>query len=137
MTLTLSVCAPIVRSLLQTADTNKEELELQQKLKWKKFVEEHELQQQRERNAGRLVQKDADMVKYINRFGMVSSPCLPPSLSFSLLLWVFLTVCACMVSMPTCLCVCACVRVCVRACVCVFMSVYACGCEYAHACWCM
>lgn len=59
------------RSPLQVTD--QEEEKLQQKLKWEKFVKEHELQQQRERNAERLVQKDADMIKYINRFGMVSS----------------------------------------------------------------
>ena len=59
-------------SPLQIANTGQEEAKLQQKLKWEKFVKEHELQQQRERNAEKLVEKDAEMIKYINRFGMVS-----------------------------------------------------------------
>ena len=80
---------------------------MQQKLKWEKFVREQELQQQRERNAEKLVQKDADMVKYINRFGMVSW-----SLFVSQGAFVCVYICVChslFVYVRMCVCVCMCV----------------------------
>ena len=43
-----------------------------QKTKWKKFVEDYELNQQRQRNAEEIVRKEHDMLTYVNRYGTVS-----------------------------------------------------------------
>ena len=42
------------------------------KTKWKKFVEDYELNQQRQRNAEEIVRKEQDMLTYVNRYGTVS-----------------------------------------------------------------
>ena len=42
------------------------------KTKWKKFVEDYELNQQRQRNAEEIVRKEHDMLTYVNRYGTVS-----------------------------------------------------------------
>ena len=49
----------------------------ERKEKWKRFVEEYELEEQRRRNAEKAIQKEKDLVKYINVFGMVGTATIP------------------------------------------------------------
>lgn len=55
---------------LQRAKEKEAEEKSEKKVKWKKFVEEYELNQQRQRSVQEVVQKEQDLLSYVNRYGM-------------------------------------------------------------------